>query len=136
MIRRPPRSTLFPYTTLFRSRHPHPDPEPWTRIRDPEVRMRAALAELYGFYRAGEPMLANLLRDEPHVESLARLLMGLRGYVDGIAALLLRGRPERGRRRVRVRAALAHAVQFATWRSLAAGGLGDEESVELMVELA
>src|SRR5256885_12660442 len=25
MIRRPPRSTLFPYTTLFRSRH---DPEP------------------------------------------------------------------------------------------------------------
>src|SRR5690348_18306912 len=24
MIRRPPRSTLFPYTTLFRSRHPAP----------------------------------------------------------------------------------------------------------------
>src|SRR5688572_31944200 len=31
MIRRPPRSTLFPYTTLFRSRvtvHPHEDPGP------------------------------------------------------------------------------------------------------------
>src|SRR3712207_6905403 len=25
MIRRPPRSTLFPYTTLFRSRPHHPD---------------------------------------------------------------------------------------------------------------
>src|SRR5260370_6624264 len=25
MIRRPPRSTLFPYTTLFRSREPDPD---------------------------------------------------------------------------------------------------------------
>src|SRR3712207_8485853 len=25
MIRRPPRSTLFPYTTLFRSPAPHPD---------------------------------------------------------------------------------------------------------------
>src|SRR2546430_6640620 len=25
MIRRPPRSTLFPYTTLFRSRVDHPD---------------------------------------------------------------------------------------------------------------
>src|SRR5256885_14373737 len=25
MIRRPPRSTLFPYTTLFRSEHLHPD---------------------------------------------------------------------------------------------------------------
>src|SRR2546430_9059728 len=32
MIRRPPRSTLFPYTTLFRSplhqRHPHDAPSP------------------------------------------------------------------------------------------------------------
>src|SRR3712207_9078888 len=27
MIRRPPRSTLFPYTTLFRSLRPHPGPE-------------------------------------------------------------------------------------------------------------
>src|ERR1039458_1820953 len=26
MIRRPPRSTLFPYTTLFRSQHPSPVP--------------------------------------------------------------------------------------------------------------
>src|SRR5258707_7330183 len=26
MIRRPPRSTLFPYTTLFRSLHPHARP--------------------------------------------------------------------------------------------------------------
>src|SRR6476620_12439418 len=28
MIRRPPRSTLFPYTTLFRSRTPPPSPAP------------------------------------------------------------------------------------------------------------
>src|SRR2546430_6218219 len=27
MIRRPPRSTLFPYTTLFRSHSPRPSPE-------------------------------------------------------------------------------------------------------------
>src|SRR2546430_10229385 len=27
MIRRPPRSTLFPYTTLFRSRDEHPRPD-------------------------------------------------------------------------------------------------------------
>src|SRR4051794_41559415 len=30
MIRRPPRSTLFPYTTLFRSDHPHDDNFPFT----------------------------------------------------------------------------------------------------------
>src|SRR6266540_5508224 len=30
MIRRPPRSTLFPYTTLFRSRGRSPSRSPWT----------------------------------------------------------------------------------------------------------
>src|SRR3712207_8514552 len=30
MIRRPPRSTLFPYTTLFRSTHPRPR-GPWSK---------------------------------------------------------------------------------------------------------
>src|SRR2546427_12346333 len=37
MIRRPPRSTLFPYTTLFRS-HPREGPQrarPWSRPRIP-----------------------------------------------------------------------------------------------------
>src|SRR2546430_11493522 len=29
MIRRPPRSTLFPYTTLFRSSAQTPTPAPW-----------------------------------------------------------------------------------------------------------
>src|ERR1039457_7502213 len=35
MIRRPPRSTLFPYTTLFRSatsRHACPSYGPWARV--------------------------------------------------------------------------------------------------------
>src|SRR5688572_31973853 len=30
MIRRPPRSTLFPYTTLFRSRSEQPPQTPWS----------------------------------------------------------------------------------------------------------
>src|SRR2546430_11699654 len=33
MIRRPPRSTLFPYTTLFRSQVLHPAPERHARQR-------------------------------------------------------------------------------------------------------
>src|SRR2546425_3328859 len=32
MIRRPPRSTLFPYTTLFRSPHRRPDADPLERL--------------------------------------------------------------------------------------------------------
>src|SRR2546421_8139421 len=38
MIRRPPRSTLFPYTTLFRSCSPHrPSPAPWASGRSREL---------------------------------------------------------------------------------------------------
>src|SRR3989442_9403533 len=37
MIRRPPRSTLFPYTTLFRSLHAHAKPWAW----HPAPRVRA-----------------------------------------------------------------------------------------------
>src|SRR5260370_28019511 len=35
MIRRPPRSTLFPYTTLFRSPRPRARGAPGTRTRKP-----------------------------------------------------------------------------------------------------
>src|SRR2546429_7407745 len=42
MIRRPPRSTLFPYTTLFRSQHPGEQRRDrargnWVGLRQPDV---------------------------------------------------------------------------------------------------
>src|SRR4051794_41553601 len=40
MIRRPPRSTLFPYTTLFRSRGGAPDAEVRVRERARPLRFR------------------------------------------------------------------------------------------------
>src|SRR5215813_14289159 len=41
MIRRPPRSTLFPYTTLFRSRHPRRPPDaPGSSSRRPHTAAR------------------------------------------------------------------------------------------------
>src|SRR3712207_8382405 len=46
MIRRPPRSTLFPYTTLFRSKRPLTDPLPTARgNRGPRKRGRPARTE-------------------------------------------------------------------------------------------
>src|SRR5258708_26781272 len=40
MIRRPPRSTLFPYTTLFRSAAPAAAASPWRAIRPPCAQRR------------------------------------------------------------------------------------------------
>src|SRR5690349_23257646 len=50
MIRRPPRSTLFPYTTLFRSRTPHPgrpSARPCRRLRLLQRGQRPRLAAAY-----------------------------------------------------------------------------------------
>jgi hypothetical protein len=61
----------------------------------------------------------------------------LRGWLDVAADAIVRGRPERGTRRRRVRAAVAHALSFETWRSLAREqGLSKPEAIELMAGLA
>src|SRR2546426_3920170 len=59
MIRRPPRSTLFPYTTLFRSVLEHPRPGHHAvlgDVTDQEHRDRRPL----GVVEQGEPALADL----------------------------------------------------------------------------
>src|SRR5256885_8182247 len=71
MIRRPPRSTLFPYTTLFRSRRKRLHVRVAKALedlhaRDPE-RHYAALA---GHYREGEAWEKALVRSEEHTSEL------------------------------------------------------------------
>src|SRR2546429_6327913 len=44
MIRRPPRSTLFPYTTLFRSKHGHSERGTHRRRESPSHRTESANA--------------------------------------------------------------------------------------------
>jgi predicted transcriptional regulator len=60
-----------------------------------------------------------------------------RGWLDAALDAILRGRPERGARRRRVRAAIGHSLAFETWRSLAIHrGLSRSEAIELMEALA
>src|SRR5258708_29882159 len=72
MIRRPPRSTLFPYTTLFRSlrgcRHRRPVRESRLPNRDHEHRPRALFGRLVrGRARTSRPKSA---RSEEHTSEL------------------------------------------------------------------
>src|SRR3712207_7165478 len=78
MIRRPPRSTLFPYTTLFRSR----GPEPGDRVAPPGVHRRrhrpvagaarARLRRARGGDQGGaaQPALDRGRRSEEHTSEL------------------------------------------------------------------
>jgi AcrR family transcriptional regulator len=117
----------------FRAANPPPDPGLWAGIEDPAQRTEAALRELYAFYARTEGMYTSLLRDEPLVPILQRMLGGFYGYLRAVEDGLMAGRGLRGRAARRTRGALGHALAFPTWRSLAREqGLTDGEAVALM----
>src|SRR5256885_12755448 len=64
MIRRPPRSTLFPYTTLFRS------PEPWPGIEVTQSRRQRLRRARPAFERNPQPLAQPVLRSEEHTSEL------------------------------------------------------------------
>src|SRR5438445_5823766 len=84
MIRRPPRSTLFPYTTLFRSRRR-------------EELMVARRLEYFGF------VLEREVRSEEHTSELQS-----RQYL--VCRLLLEKKKQRSRRRHQHRASNRHVT--------------------------
>jgi AcrR family transcriptional regulator len=116
--------------------HPRPDPTPWAEIRDPQERLRTALAEIYSYYARTEPMRANVLRDAETMPELAALLKGtFIPYLGALRELLAEGWEVRGEGRKRLLAALKLAIDFHTWRSLEReSSLSREEAVELMLE--
>jgi AcrR family transcriptional regulator len=116
--------------------NPPPDPGRWPSISEPAERLRLALGELYAFYRRTEEMLEKTGRDAPVVEAMATPVAAFRAYLDAVADAIVAGRPERGRARGRVRAAVGHAVSFPTWQSLVRQQrLDDAETVALMAAL-
>jgi AcrR family transcriptional regulator len=119
------------------AQHPLPNPAPWAKIDDQDERLRVALGELYEWYEHGEYMLERTTRDVALVPALRPSMEAFRGWLDAAADAILRGRPERGARRRRVRAVVRHALAFETWRSLAIHqGLPRSEMIELMAALA
>src|SRR5260370_31084859 len=78
MIRRPPRSTLFPYTTLFRSLHRRDRPRRRARPRRPRQRAAELLADDPDRRRLGDlsrrrrsgSSASNSARSEEHTSEL------------------------------------------------------------------
>jgi AcrR family transcriptional regulator len=120
----------------WRAANPAPDPAAWAAIEDPGERTETALRELYAFYSRTEAMYTSLLRDEPVVPIIQRLLGDFYGYLRAIQDILMAGRVLRGRAARRTRAAIGHALSFPTWRSLTREqGLADADAVALMCAL-
>src|SRR2546426_12377115 len=64
MIRRPPRSTLFPYTTLFRSRS---TASSWFRLNHPVLAIVAPVDDV-DLHRAGIPKNEEVMTQQVHLQ--------------------------------------------------------------------
>jgi AcrR family transcriptional regulator len=133
----PDEAALFAACSLhWRAANPAPALEAWAAIADPDERLTVALGEMYAYHRSTEAMRTSLLRDEALVPIVGRLMRAYHDYLDEAAELLMRGRRRRGAAARRTRAAIAHALSFATWRSLAREqGLDDADVVRVMSAL-
>ncbi len=120
----------------YQAANPRPDPGVWSEISDPDERAATALEQLYDWYDRTETMLENVTRDRALVPSLDKVMGDFGRYYDAAVEVLLAGRPERGRRRKLAQAAIAHALEYETWRSLVRRqGLDRGEAVEMGVRL-
>jgi AcrR family transcriptional regulator len=120
-------------TTHYRVQNPPPDPDSWQKIREPEIRLRHALGELYAYYAAHESALWNIFRDFEDMPELRRFgehdMRHHQRMLETLAAAW------RDRADGTLRAALGHATDFFAWRSLRRSGLSNDEAVDLMVGL-
>jgi AcrR family transcriptional regulator len=116
--------------------NPPPDLTAWARIRDPDERLRSALTELYAWYEGTDYMLEKTTRDAPVVPALRGPMEAMEQWRDAVVDALLRGLAARGARRRAARAAIAVAISFPTWHTLAREqGLDRDAAVGLMAAL-
>jgi AcrR family transcriptional regulator len=118
------------------AQNPVPDLSVWEAVGQPEERLHLALNEIYAYYRRTEGMTGNLLRDLPTSPVLREVAEPFLEYWAAARDVLAAGWKARGRTRTLLRAAIGHALEFETWRSLTRReGLGDDEAAETMVLL-
>jgi AcrR family transcriptional regulator len=131
------RSLFQACSSHWRLENPPPDPGTWAALDDPAERLETALAEIYAYFRRTEQMIANIRRDRPESPVIQEVGAPLVRYWELVRKTLTRGWKVRGRRRKLTVAAIGHAIDFDTWRSLVRSqGLDDREAVELMVQLS
>jgi len=124
------RSLFTACSSHWAAAHPFPDPAPWTRIAEPDRRLRTALDEVYRWYEQVEPHLLLFARDSTLVPAYGFVTDQRTAELAAVADMLADGLP----RRKKVRAAVGHALDFQAWRSLARRqGLTRRQAVAAMV---
>lgn len=113
--------------------HPPPDPTPALALADPHERVRAALTDLYGWYRRTRRLQLHIHGDRATVPELdAFLVKTADAERRDTATALAVGFGLDGDRADRLRTLLVLALGFWTWHRLDAEGLDDEGAADLM----
>ena len=127
-------------SSLDLSENPLPNPGPWEEIADPERRLRAALTELYDYFRRREGLWTNILRDQemPHLKDnpdVREIMKPIFGHWERMQRTLAAGwETHNGDSQRLLLAAIGVALDFQTWRTMVRKqGLTDEQAIELMV---
>ena len=111
-----------------------PHPATWAGVAGPEERLRVGLADLYRFYRSGEPMLRRVYGDWDYLPATIQAELSQRDTAMRDVLLEPFGTSRRPKQLV---AAVGHAVSFWTWRSLCLdNGLTNSSAVSAMTTLA
>ena len=122
-------------STHWLAENPLPDQESWGQIEDPDVRLATALTEIYAWYDRNAYMVEKTTRDASLVPALQAPMLAFAAWFEQVSRTLMAGRPERGRKRQLVTAAIGHSLAFETWRSLVQRqGLDQDAAVSLMCE--
>lgn len=114
--------------------NPPPDPEAWLAINDPAVRLREGLSHLYAYYERNERGMWVILRDLEDMAELRPFASYRIAHRKRVCEVLAGAWPQRGARRRFLAAAIGHAADFYTWRSLRRQGLSNNEAADLMVD--
>lgn len=129
-------SLLQACTSEYDLAHPVPDPTPWLAIQDPRRRLQTALRDLYAYYSANEPMLANGMDSLSAMPALQQALASMFEGMRHLQELLATGWSADGGPGSLLSGAIGHAIALPTWRSLRREqGLTNEQAVRLMVGL-
>jgi AcrR family transcriptional regulator len=105
-------------TSHYFAAHPPPDPVVWGSTADPEVRLEAALAELYAYYHQTEGMFTRAEQVSLSNPMVAEVLAPYAGAWARMRDILLVGLLQGDESDALLTATVGHALAFATWRSL------------------
>lgn len=119
-------------STEWSQRNP-PPPLPDPHAPGPDLQwLQDALHVQYAYNRRTAGMWASILRDAGQVQALQAPLSEVADYLRRYGAVLLQRLRARGDTGRELRAAVALALSFTTWSTLAEQGLGDKPMARMM----